>query len=280
MQPAAPRSTNALVDRLRYQRMRDFVRELWTALLFDHQTRPDELLQFDREIIDGKSGQTHQLAELDAPAHDRERFQRRKSGLVETSQSGHHALGQPLGKGTQLGGCEIGALVNECLKETKCEQRISAAALIQPIDQRSRRRFVDECLDEFAQVLTVKPTQLQPGQQAFLLEAKDDFCRRPALAELSGPGRDEHEHARIGDSSRKVAKAFPGGGICQMGVIEKDHHRQTLRQVGDQRGESCEQPRPRHFTPVRRAAGRRDTSNERRKVVKETVAQACHVLGT
>ena len=76
--------------------------------------------------------------------------------------------------------------------------------------------------------------------QTFLLETKNDFCRRPALAELSGPGHDEHQHARIGDSSRKIAKTFPRGGICQMGVIEKDHHRLTVCQVGYQRGEACE----------------------------------------
>ena len=103
-------------------------------------------------------------------------------------------------------------------------------------DETTCRMFVD-CLRRLADWSDAHPAH---HPIVILLEPKDDFGRRPALAELSGPGHEEDHHARIGDSSRKIAKTFPRGGICQMGVIEKDHHRLTLCQVGYQRGESCD----------------------------------------
>src|SRR5689334_8057359 len=83
VQPAPPRASDPLVDRLLDERVRDLVGELMSARVLRDQPQAGEVLGDSGQSADGESAVRYQTREVDARLGGRQRLQRRSLRLVE-----------------------------------------------------------------------------------------------------------------------------------------------------------------------------------------------------
>ena len=227
-------TADVLVDRVLDEWMGDFVDQLPAQLHLHHEPRPLELLEDDRELVEGVAGQAQQAAELDPVLDHRQDLDRGAGLAVEPSQARFDPVGEPFRQGAQGGVGQIGSLVEQGAHQSRHEQGATLSPLHQPVHQRVRYGPLDQRGSDLPHLVPRQRAHDQARQQALLLEAAHHLAGDRMGGKLGGPGDQDEEQARVDQIAGEVVQRLPRRTVAEVHVVERHDDRTSIRQAGEQ----------------------------------------------
>ena len=248
MQGAPAGRPQARIDRLGDERVGQLVGHLLFPFFLGHQPGPDQTVEDGSDTVEGTAGQGDDAAQFDPVAHHGEQLEGRPGWAVQGVELGGDPLPERLGEPVEAGGGQVGSFVLESLEEAEGEEGVAPRAFVEPGDEGGRWRLSEDGTGQVPDGTSRQRCELQAAGEPVLLEAKEDRGRPLLGGKLGGAGGGQDQDRRLAQIAGQVVESVPGRGVGQMHVIEEDEERALGGEVGDEHGQSLEEPGPWRFT--------------------------------